>query len=137
MALCHKELEQVMEAGKVLAPVLRLPTDANAYNQTVELMDYLLDTVGDDESHPLMPLIHALGNLIEEYEAKHVPDLGSTPVERLKYLMEEHGLTQTDLAKDFGSQSIVSEVLNGKRELNKKHIIALSQRFQVSPDIFF
>jgi len=37
----------------------------------------------------------------------------------------------------FGTPSIVSEVLNGKRELNKEQIRRLSQRFHVSPEVFF
>jgi HTH-type transcriptional regulator/antitoxin HigA len=38
---------------------------------------------------------------------------------------------------DFGTPSIVSEILGGKRELNKDHIKRLSARFHVSPELFF
>jgi HTH-type transcriptional regulator/antitoxin HigA len=51
--------------------------------------------------------------------------------------MEEHQLRQKDLAEVFGTESIVSDVLNGKRELNKDHIKRLSERFHVSPEVFF
>ena len=44
---------------------------------------------------------------------------------------------QKDLADVFGTESIVSEVLSGKRELNKDQIKRLSERFQVSPAVFF
>jgi HTH-type transcriptional regulator/antitoxin HigA len=37
----------------------------------------------------------------------------------------------------FGTPSIVSEVLNGKRKLNKDHIKRLSRRFHISPELFF
>jgi HTH-type transcriptional regulator/antitoxin HigA len=51
--------------------------------------------------------------------------------------MEQHDLLQKDLADVFGTRSIVSEVLSGKRDLNKDHIERLSARFHVSPELFF
>jgi HTH-type transcriptional regulator/antitoxin HigA len=51
--------------------------------------------------------------------------------------MDQHGLKQKDLADVFGTPSIFSEVLRGKRELNKVHIRRLSERFHVSPELFF
>lgn len=49
--------------------------------------------------------------------------------------MEEHELTQSDLP-EIGSQGVVSEVLNGKRELNLRQVRALANRFHVSPAVF-
>jgi HTH-type transcriptional regulator/antitoxin HigA len=57
-------------------------------------------------------------------------------VEVLAELMAGSNLKQKDLAPLLGSESIVSEVLHGKRELNKQHIEKLSQRFKVSPALF-
>ena len=51
--------------------------------------------------------------------------------------MAANNLKQKDLAPLFGSESIVSEVLHGKREMNKQHIEKLSRRFNVSPALFF
>src|SRR5579859_3023886 len=75
--------------------------------------------------------------LVEKYEEEHheIPD--ASPLEVLRELMEANDLRQKDLAKEFGTESIVSEVLNGKRELNKDHIEKLSKRFDVSPAVFF
>ena len=58
-------------------------------------------------------------------------------MEVLAELMAANNLKQKDLAPLLGSESIVSEVLYGKRELNKQHIEKLSQRFKVSPALFF
>ena len=55
--------------------------------------------------------------------------------EVLQLLIEEHGLTQSDLP-EVGSQGIVSEVLRGKRELNVRQIRGLAKRFHVSPGVF-
>jgi HTH-type transcriptional regulator/antitoxin HigA len=51
--------------------------------------------------------------------------------------MRANGLRQKDLVDVFGTESIASEVLNGKRELNKEQIRRLSERFRVSPAVFF
>jgi HTH-type transcriptional regulator/antitoxin HigA len=78
-----------------------------------------------------------LMTLIEAYEEEHdsVPD--ASPVEVLRALMDANNLRQKDLAPIFGSESIVSEVLHRKRELNRTHIEKLSKRFHVSPAVFF
>jgi HTH-type transcriptional regulator / antitoxin HigA len=75
--------------------------------------------------------------LIEAFEEEHFPIRAASPVEVLAELMAANNLRQKDLAPLFGSESIVSEVLHGKRELNKQHIEKLSQRFKVSPALFF
>jgi HTH-type transcriptional regulator/antitoxin HigA len=46
-------------------------------------------------------------------------------------------LKQRDLAAELGGESVVSEVLSGKRKLNAAHIEQLSQRFHISPAVFF
>ena len=78
-----------------------------------------------------------LMTLIEAYEEEHhsIPDAG--PVEILRTLMDANGLRQKDLVPIFASESIVSEVLHKKRDLNKTHIEKLSKRFHVSPAVFF
>jgi HTH-type transcriptional regulator / antitoxin HigA len=75
--------------------------------------------------------------LIEAYEEEHHHMADAPPVEVLRQLMEANGLKQKDLAPIFGAESIVSEILRGKRELNKTHIEKLSKRFGVSPAAFF
>ncbi len=75
--------------------------------------------------------------LIEAYEEEHYQVRAASPVEVLAELMAANNLRQKDLAPLLGSESVVSEVLNGKRELNKQHIEKLSQRFKVSPAVFF
>jgi len=75
--------------------------------------------------------------LIEAYEEEHYPVRAASPVEVLAELMAANNLKQKDLAPLLGTESVVSEVLSGKRELNKQHIARLSQRFKVSPAVFF
>ena len=75
--------------------------------------------------------------LIEDFEERQYQLGRAKPLEALQFLMDQHGLKQKDLAGVFGTASIVSEVLSGKRELNKEHIKRLSARFHVSPEVFF
>jgi HTH-type transcriptional regulator / antitoxin HigA len=75
--------------------------------------------------------------LVEAYEEKQFPIRAASPVEVLTELMAANDLRQKDLAPLLGTESIVSEVLRGKRELNKHHIEKLSERFHVSPELFF
>jgi len=53
----------------------------------------------------------------------------------LGYMMREHGLTQSDLP-GVGTQSVVSEILSGKRQLNLRQIRWLAERFGVSVETF-
>ena len=81
--------------------------------------------------------VRLLTLLIEDFEEKSYALPKSTPVQVLTFLMDQHGLKQKDLTEVFGTRSITSEVLSGKRELNKEQIRRLSDRFHVSPELFF
>jgi HTH-type transcriptional regulator / antitoxin HigA len=105
------------------------------YDAAVKRLNALLDEVGDNERHPLSGLLDTLGTLIHVYEEQHhpLPDCGGADV--LQFLMEEHGLTQSDLP-EIGSQGVVSEILRGKREMNVRQVRLLAERFHVSPAVF-
>ena len=134
----HLDLKSVQSAWKELTKLLPLgPITSNkAYEQRVRVMDEFLERIGTNESHPLMRLLDLLTKQIEAYEEEHhnLPD--ARPAEVLQYLMEEHDLKQTDLADELGGQSVVSAILNGKRELNTRQVKALAARFNVSPAVF-
>ena len=105
------------------------------YELAVERLNDLLDEVGSDETHPLYSLLDTLGTVIREYEEQHYPMPTCSGADMLRFLMEEHTLTQSDLP-EVGSQGVVSEILNAKRELNVRQIRALAERFHVSPAVF-
>ena len=97
----------------------------------------MLEVIGANEAHPLGDLLDLLATQIGAYEDQQPSMPEATPLEVLRSLMEEHGLTQTDIAEDVGGQSVVSAILRGKRQLNARHIAALAARFHVSPAVFF
>ena len=83
-------------------------------------------------------MMELLTVLVEAFEEEHYPLSGSaSPIEVLQQLMEANGIKQKDLVDVFATPSIVSEVLHGKRNLTTDHIKRLSQRFHVSPEVFF
>jgi HTH-type transcriptional regulator/antitoxin HigA len=82
-------------------------------------------------------LLGLLTLLIEDFEDKQYQLPRATPVQVLEFLMDQNNLKQKDLVDVFGTASVVSEVVNGKRELSKEHIRRLSRRFDLSPEIFF
>ena len=131
MTVIPQELQQHWTA---VGPLLSIRNE-HEYDLAVERLNRLLDEVGTDEQHPLYTLLDTLGTLIHAYEEEHHPIPESSGVDVLRFLMEEHGLTQSDLP-EIGSQGVVSEVLRGKRELNIRQIRALATRFQVSPAVF-
>jgi HTH-type transcriptional regulator/antitoxin HigA len=83
-------------------------------------------------------LAELLTLLIEDFEEKEYPmPRRAGPVDILRHLMDANDLRQTDLLDVFGAASVISEVLKGKRELSKNHISKLSERFHISPALFF
>jgi len=131
MTLATKELE-IHWAN--IAPLLSIRNERE-YNTAVKRLNELLDEIGDNEKHPLYGLLDTLGTLIQIYEEEHYPIPDATGAEVLRFLMEEHGLTQSDLP-EVGSQGVVSEILNGKRELNVRQIKSLAEKFKVSSAVF-
>jgi HTH-type transcriptional regulator/antitoxin HigA len=106
------------------------------YRAMVAFMNKLLDTIGDRENHPLMGLLDIVTIFVRDYEGRNVDMPNAKPSAVLRFLMQQHDLRQTDLAKIFGSQSNVSEVLSGKREINARQARILAKRFGVSPAAF-
>ena len=101
------------------------------YDAAVVSLNALMDAGAADEAHPLADLAATLGELIGDYDDVHYPAKDVAPSEMLRFLMDQHGLKQTDLADELGSQGVVSEVLSGKRDLNLRQIRALAGRFSV------
>lgn len=119
-----------------LAPILSVPYTEEDYNNRVALLNQLIDEVGDNEQHPLASLLDTVGILVANYEQEHYTLPEASPQDVLAYLLEAHQLTQSQLP-EVGSQGVVSEILCGKRQLNKRQIQALAKRFGVSPEVFF
>ncbi|MBK5526126.1 transcriptional regulator [Pseudomonas sp. TH08] len=114
---------------------MRRPGNEEEYDALVRAADEILEITGDDESHPLMSLVDIIGDWIEEWDHTHHPMPKPPGYEVLGYLMREHGLTQSDLP-GVGPQSVVSEILSGKRQLNLRQVRWLADHFKLPVDVF-
>jgi HTH-type transcriptional regulator/antitoxin HigA len=101
------------------------------YERLLACVEALMEAYDDRAGNPLGGLLLLLAERIREYEdrVRPWPDT-ATPASLLAFLMEQHGLRQSDLP-EVGSQSVVSAVLSGKRDLNLRQIKALAARFHV------
>ena len=117
-----------------ISPLLTIRTE-HEYDMAVKRLNSLLDEIGTNAQHPLYTLLDTLGTVLHAYEATHHPIPECSGADVLHFLMDEHGLTQADL-RQVGSQGVVSEILNGKRDLNVRQIRALAKRFHVSAAVF-
>jgi HTH-type transcriptional regulator/antitoxin HigA len=105
------------------------------YAQANATIDVLLDEIGDNENHPLADVLDYLADQVKAYEDERVSIPKAEPREMLRFLMEQHGLKQEDLA-DCAPQSRISEMLAGKRTMSKAIAKRFAKRFNVHVDIF-
>jgi len=69
------EIATVEQTWPAIAPLLFVPHTEREYNRLVQMLDALIDFVGEDEKHPLASLMEVIGVLIEKFEDEHVPEL--------------------------------------------------------------
>ena len=104
-------------------------------DQAIAMANSLLDREDldpDEEGY-----LDVLGDLIHKYEQSEHPIPALSDAEMLRHLIEMKETTQAKVSEATGiATSTVSEILAGKRGLNRKHIAALARFFAVSPAIF-
>lgn len=122
---------------KALTSIVPLRTIGNEeqYDHAVSVLNQLLDAGAANEKHALAELANTLGSLIADFEDEQPQEPAAGPVDVLRLMMEQHRLSQSDLP-EIGTQGVVSEILNGKRELNVRQVKALSERFKLPTNVF-
>ena len=106
--------------------------DAAHYAEMLAFVDECFERFGAQEQHPVFALVELVAARVRDYEARvHPWPESSTPASRLAFLMDQHGLRQCDLP-EVGAQSVVSDVLSGRRALNLRQTQALARRFAVT-----
>jgi HTH-type transcriptional regulator / antitoxin HigA len=68
-------LDRTITAWAAISETVFVPHTQQEYELLVDLLDRLIDQVGEDETHPLASMMDVVGVLIENYETEHVPDL--------------------------------------------------------------
>lgn len=115
---------------------LHRPQTEKEYDALCEFSYIISEKLEEKPDKDMQALLDIVVLLIEQYQGEHCNYGEADPVVVLKALMEDHGLVQADLKNEFGSQGIVSEVLNGKRQINLKMAKALAIRFNTSVEVF-
>jgi len=95
-----------------------------ALKKVNSLFDAKPDTIEGDE-------LDILVTLIEKYEEIHYPIPEPDPIEAIKFMMEQNGLTDADLGIILNSRSRVSELFNRKRALTIKQIRVLNEKLHI------
>jgi HTH-type transcriptional regulator/antitoxin HigA len=72
-----------------------------------------------------------LALLIKDYEDKHYVIEAPSPIEAIKYRMEQQGLTNKDLAQILGFKSRVSDIFKKSRKLNLSMIRKLYEELHI------
>lgn len=134
--------EQVPEAWSAFYEQLgelAHPNTESEYNQLVSLMKHVYDNF-DTTTAPYDQLFDYLANLANTWELEHQPELKNidvAPNEVLAFLMEQHGVTQTQLSKEgIASQGNLSRILSGDRGISKELAKRLAKRFRVDVSVF-
>jgi len=124
------------EYGKLLVRVAPKIIRSEAENQHMIAELEKLDTLG----RPLTPEEHELAELmtllVQRFEESRYPLGHAKPIEALRELMESRNTRQRDLIPVFGSSSVASDVLNGKRSISKTHARKLAEFFHVPVGLF-
>ena len=68
-------MSQTLQTWPALSHLVYVPHTETEFSRLVEILDCLIDEVGEDETHPLASLMEIVGILIERYEEEHVPEL--------------------------------------------------------------
>ena len=128
---------KVPEYAELLAQTLPRVIHSEEENEHFLKLLLELEHRSDEWTPAESKLAELLTLLIEEFEEKNYQLKAASPIDVFVELMDVNNLKQKDLVGIFATESIVSEILSGKRSLTVDHIKRLSERFHVSPEVFF
>src|SRR4030042_159794 len=127
--------KKVIEHWTPIRHLVSVPKTDEQCVKMIDLLNNLLDEVGDNVGHSLYPLIETLGTLIENYESQTLPEPETTPAGILQFLMEENHLTTDDL-RELGTDQMITDLVNGISPFDVSQITYLCKRFHLKPDLF-
>lgn len=107
--------------GKFMNKIIKNRAD---YDEGLSVVETLLD-LDPSPGTPENEKLELLTVLIQDYEMRNFQLVPPTPIEAIKFRMEQQNLTPRDLIPYIGSRSKVSEVLAGKRPLTVSMMRAL------------
>lgn len=102
------------------------------YEAVLEEIDTLLEA---EEGSPEEERLELLSILVEVWEDEHYHIGSPDPIEAIKFMMAQNGLTRKDLEPYIGPRSRVSDVLNRQRSLSLKMIRKLNEGLGIPAEI--
>lgn len=102
------------------------------YRKALRQIDGLMDAEAGTQD---ADLLEVLSTLVEDYETRHFPLETPSPLDAIRFRMEQEGLAPRDLIPYIGSRAKVSEVLSGKQPLTLSMIRALRDGLGIPADI--
>jgi HTH-type transcriptional regulator / antitoxin HigA len=69
------DIDQTITNWTSIADTIFVPHTEAEYESLVNLLDWLIDQVGEDETHPLASMMDVIGVLIENHESANIPEL--------------------------------------------------------------
>lgn len=69
------KIKKAVNVWSSISEIVYVPHTEDEYQKLVNLLDSLIDEVGEDETHPLASLMEIIGVLIEKYENEHIPEI--------------------------------------------------------------
>ncbi len=108
------------------------------YDAAIAVVNALAIRGEDDLTAGEADYLDVLADLVSKYEEQHhrLPMRTGTPLERLGYIVEQAGLSASDLGRLLGNRGLGATLLAGRRELSKAHIRILADHFKVEPGYF-
>ena len=101
-------------------------------------MEVVMEMAGHKLSRDQDDYLTILSEMILHYDREHdQARKRGTPHQRLQYLVNEAGLSASDLGRLLGNRGMGSLFLSGKRGLSKANIRKLAEHFKVRADYFF
>lgn len=122
---------EFLKEGEFMNKIINNRTE---YDDALSVVENLLD-LDPSPGTPENEKLDLLTLLIQDYEARYFQIVPPTPIEAIKFRMEQQSLTQRDLIPYIGSRSRVSEVLSGKRTLTISMIRALNSGLGIPAEI--
>lgn len=108
---------------------IRSETD---YEAALDTMEEVFDAPSGTDAADLRDV---LAILIDKYEEDHFPIEAPSPLDAIRFRMDQMALKQSDLVPMIGSRSKVSEILGGKRPLSLKMIRALHEHLGIPAEL--
>src|SRR5688572_15674975 len=114
-----------------MAHVTPIRTESD-HKAALARIDALMNAVPDSREAEELAV---LADLVEAYESKHFPIEPPTPIEAIRFRMEQADLEPRDLEPYIGSRGKVSEVLSGKQPLTLPMIRALHKHLGIPAEV--